>query len=1373
MARKRPRKNPPVTAAVTTTGDGDGVSKRKKLPPVASVASATASSNAVAATTTITTTAADATSEATDAYESFVPSHQVNYMGHVLDSRLLVHGGKQNIESASGKNIDLFTNSNTKEDFNSLPRFQLTNPRQQTPSDDTTKSILFLEEQVKIHEATLRAWSQRREAILIEKEATLAMKRELIDTRTNVIERQRNLESARSKHLVLQAELKESLAMSRDKLKRLVMLETEGEKEENHTDADSDSDGRSQFSETNQASSEASLELSVDEVTAGRDAEGQNTLAQNLAKSGYPMDENQDKFQFPVMFDSYKNAKELSRYHISTEARKHFSLLGFLPYLDSCQVGEYLILMQRETYALDQEDGGGRERSLRRLLFQNTCLDVLLLALPKKDNDNKQFAAGAYSDATPQFFDPNISLCPYELAGICADDLCPYQHTTKATKILARERLPLPSLPLSFLSVEWPTIENKAVKNSTATGNKREAVMEKADSDLENQHRQNLPPPARELPFDSDGDNSGEEEDFIMLPTSRSPNDNENENDIGNPESDAGGGEDLILLPSPNNDTKDGNNNDENESTSNGICSNPEDSDGNLQKRVPSLCKPLTGLDCESVNTMSFWWGGKLPKYVGGNTVSKDSKRTSLSILDILEDTFGLAIHEYPSMTMAGKEDRSNSTERRIEIKTAIASNRKDQKESELLDAVNALGQVLDASRLAMHGGLHDVVLSLDQKEEIFRHLINDEILQDVAYSLLDHTGKSRFFDQYAPSLSCFENSFATQVGLAIRSWYLAAYGKALYGKTKEEQRKIMHIYAHNLESACVGCFHDPSKSNTDAQFETLDTVELEKYLRNSYFSEVQEEIDHNTIKSLRSLILWCQSNLIPYRKELDASDTFMEDAPDTFMEERLNSIWLVAKRFLWEHRKDESGGDSRQPIDSLEEEFRCLKVIILIGYTISGCLSNFAYAAVSTRRTESDNGEGILGSKLSASSRASWTLLDGAIARVLKDMRRLLIGFPLLDLVIAPLCAYSVASSSYLRNYSTAQNRLIECLSGNHRCSGDSSVHSSTNLMMYSELLWSQLVQLRMSLPNEPPKIASVSILGSALIPNGNKVLVKRDAANYFPWEPSKTLREENRQFIAKLKSLEIRLRHVVLWGDWLLSSLTEKNGSSQTLLRLFSKNPKESKLSRNSAETSIQIQWGCDLEKLFGKTRCNNRITANNSAEELFGSRCYPPPTPLPQIPLFLLHAGRFLTDLNLKGCYLEKLPLAFGLYFPNLRNLDLSNNDLKELPESLHRLTHRMKFLEIFSATHNRLESLPPDMLSATSSKQSTLNSQLPLRILALSHNELVSLPSLAGLDHLEALSLQHNALVDMSIADWSNLALRLPSLRILKREGQAKR
>ena len=237
----------------------------------------------------------------------------------------------------------------------------------------------------------------------------------------------------------------------------------------------------------------------------------------------------------------------------------------------------------------------------------------------------------------------------------------------------------------------------------------------------------------------------------------------------------------------------------------------------------------------------------------------------------------------------------------------------------------------------------------------------------------------------------------------------------------------------------------------------------------------------------------------------------------------------------------------------------------------------------------------------------------------------------------------------------------------------------------------------------------------------------------------------------------------------------------SGETLLRAYSKTQDRSGCGSNyhdAPESLIPIVWKDNLKK-FQVIKPKEDSNAKTSfLEEYSLGYQYPPPSPLPKLPLFFLHAGKFITSLDLRGCSLEKLPLTFGLHFPYLRKLDVSHNHLKELPESFRKLTHRMNFLENLCLCHNRLKSLPSDTLTPATSanvgsssiKKSSSASASSLRILDFSHNQLLSIPSLVGLNNLEVLELQNNALVDMTSADWSRLALRLPSLRILKRGNQ---
>lgn len=140
----------------------------------------------------------------------------------------------------------------------------------------------------------------------------------------------------------------------------------------------------------------------------------------------------------------------------------------FLPCISS---GELLTRIMnvsaREILVLDSSNPDALHR---RVAITNTCLDVRTMAAgsPKCPFDeNKGSGAGLETSLecsaflkTPsgqaltsqvnfaQHLDSDVTLCPYELSGECADPLCSFQHLQKRplSQILPREYVPLPSI---------------------------------------------------------------------------------------------------------------------------------------------------------------------------------------------------------------------------------------------------------------------------------------------------------------------------------------------------------------------------------------------------------------------------------------------------------------------------------------------------------------------------------------------------------------------------------------------------------------------------------------------------------------------------------------------------------------------------------------------------------------------------------------------------------------------------------------------------------------------------------------------------------------------------------------------------------------
>jgi hypothetical protein len=122
-------------------------------------------------------------------------------------------------------------------------------------------------------------------------------------------------------------------------------------------------------------------------------------------------------------------------------------------------------------------------------------------------------------------------------------------------------------------------------------------------------------------------------------------------------------------------------------------------------------------------------------------------------------------------------------------------------------------------------------------------------------------------------------------------------------------------------------------------------------------------------------------------------------------------------------------------------------------------------------------------------------------------------IGENTILLVLCPICAATVIFQTTIRNYAIAQQRFENFLSIS--CKMD---QKSLSYLQFSELLWSQLVQLRMILPNEVTVIDGSAPKSTTMQPL---------------WEPSVTAKRGMKQLDKRVGSLGIRLRSLGLYGD------------------------------------------------------------------------------------------------------------------------------------------------------------------------------------------------------------------------------------------------
>lgn len=331
-----------------------------------------------------------------------------------------------------------------------------------------------------------------------------------MERRVLLKERKLHLRKARIKHLTLQKELRESLAKSRERLARLTTLE----QLDRESQDGSASCEISAFSD-DPLSLETRMEIESRVEIIDVDFESE-TIPEVSAQ-----EDSTDDLKNPALANSplhsFKTLQEFNQKHSHLR-----SLMNFLPTINHKTMRRILLLSMREANSL----GTSRGTPQRRCLLWNTCLDLAMLSHQTRSESTSQDSMDNIdqNDDASSFLDPHVSLCPYELAGVCADEFCHYQHTTKET--LPREEIPLPAL---------------ALQTKQATGDSKAKDSKVSADDGE---RRSL---LKSISAASGGDDSGkseqaEDDDFLLLPPAEVGDEIEESSSDADSDDDAHGG---------------------------------------------------------------------------------------------------------------------------------------------------------------------------------------------------------------------------------------------------------------------------------------------------------------------------------------------------------------------------------------------------------------------------------------------------------------------------------------------------------------------------------------------------------------------------------------------------------------------------------------------------------------------------------------------------------------------------------------------------------------------------------------------------------------------------------------------------------------
>lgn len=255
------------------------------------------------------------------------------------------------------------------------------------------------------------------------------------------------------------------------------------------------------------------------------------------------------------------------------------------------------------------------------------------------------------------------------------------------------------------------------------------------------------------------------------------------------------------------------------------------------------------------------------------------------------------------------------------------------------------------------------------------------------------------------------------------------------------------------------------------------------------------------------------------------------------------------------------------------------------------------------------------------APSRTELLEIQRCFKGIADPLRKCAQSIPFGDLLLVPVFASTVALSCAVRQYVQAHQDLTTLVG---RLCGFDRFH-------LSELLWSQLIQLRLT-------FVPVSIHAN---------------------EANTTFTSSNKKLLERLELLDLHLHHLVLKGDWNLArEVNEETATTyQSLARAI--------IQDNEFDSTLAI----NLDNLSFVSRCDDDDT----------EACFP---------MSLLLGGPHITILSLNQCELRSLPSGFTRAFRNLEALYLNGNQITSLPTTLLELRE----LKVLYAASNKLQNLP---------------------------------------------------------------------------------
>lgn len=367
---------------------------------------------------------------------------------------------------------------------------------------NTKDGLVQLDELVVMHEMFLQSLTKRKALVAKQRQGMATKLQEHVDTLEELQNKEAGLDQGMRQHIQLQQELTIKLSKSEAILGRNACVELEAElemKEEiNNQDSIKKDTGEAEVE------SQGSVKTQEDVVV---DLKGDDEVVMASAESPFKKRKHPES---SFMSSKIDQKALLAPKWLKAKTTSSFLSLHWL--VDGPRLERIMELQLQE----DRTDPNATRESI-----YHTCL------LPYQWKEYHSTSRGLVQEELSSL-DPNTSLCPYELAGTCADPYCTFQHmkTRDTLQVLAKELMPLPELRLpKALESDDGSLAKRRKVELTETIELEEGELE---DDEEESEKDSVVSPSDTKALDFN-------EDFLSLPVSNTDDASESSDDHQGP----------------------------------------------------------------------------------------------------------------------------------------------------------------------------------------------------------------------------------------------------------------------------------------------------------------------------------------------------------------------------------------------------------------------------------------------------------------------------------------------------------------------------------------------------------------------------------------------------------------------------------------------------------------------------------------------------------------------------------------------------------------------------------------------------------------------------------------------------------------------